>query len=340
MERNMRATTLIAEAGVNHNGSVEMAHRLVDVARDCGADAVKFQTFSTELLLREDTPLVAYQRKTNADGMFDLIKGLELTKEDFAALKTHCDTIGIEFLSTAFDAPSLDFLVDDLGMARLKIPSGEAVNTPFLRKIAAKGRPVILSTGMCTLEEIGYALDTLRRAAPGGEADLTVLHCTTAYPTPPQEMHLRSMLKIRDAFGLPVGLSDHSEGYLASVAAVAMGGVMIEKHFTLDRALPGPDHTASVDPPGLRELVDAVRAMEAMLGSAEKGLRAIERDTISAVRRSLVATRDIGEGEIIGETDLIALRPEDGIPAREIDRVVGRAAWRSFRRGEALKWPD
>jgi N-acetylneuraminate synthase/N,N'-diacetyllegionaminate synthase len=335
----MTGAIVIAEAGVNHNGTVEMAHRLVDVARSCGADIVKFQTFSTELVLRSDTPLVAYQRKTGALSMFELVKGLELSNEDFLALKQHCDFVGIEFLSTAFDLPSLDYLVGNLGMKRIKIPSGEAVNVPLLRRAGAKGLPIILSTGMCTLEEIGFALDTLRASAPGGEIDATILHCTTAYPTPADEVHLRSMLTIRDRFGLPTGLSDHSEGFLAAVAAVAMGGVMVEKHFTLDRNLPGPDHHASVDPEGLRVLVDAVRSVEAMLGSPDKGIRVIERDTIRAVRRSLVAARDIAAGDIIAEGDLVALRPEDGIPARDIDRVVGVAAWATFRRGEVLKWP-
>jgi sialic acid synthase SpsE len=335
----MTGTTIIAEAGVNHNGSVEMAHQLIDVAKSCGADIVKFQSFSTELVLRSDTPLVAYQRKTGAHSMFELIKALELSNEDFSSLKQHCDSIGIEFLSTAFDLPSLDYLVGNLGMKRIKIPSGEAVNVPLLRRAGAKGLPIILSTGMCTLDEIGFALDTLRASAPGGEIDATVLHCTTAYPTPMEEVHLRSMLTIRDKFGLPTGLSDHSEGFLAAVGAVAMGGVMVEKHFTLDRNLPGPDHLASVDARGLQALVSAVRAVEAMLGSAEKGIRAIERDTIRAVRRSLVAARDIAVGDIITEGDLVALRPEDGIPARDIDRVVGVAAWATFERGEVLKWP-
>ncbi|QGM45243.1 N-acetylneuraminate synthase family protein [Methylocystis heyeri] len=335
----MTRTVVVAEAGVNHNGSVEMAHRLIDVAKESGADVVKFQTFSTELVLRSDTPLVAYQRKTGAETMFDLVKGLELGKEDFAALKRHCDTIGIEFLSTAFDLPSLDYLVGELGMRRIKIPSGEAVNVPLLRRAGAKGLPIILSTGMCTLEEIGFALDTLRAARPKEEVDFTVLHCTTAYPTPVDEIHLRSMTTIRDRFGLPTGLSDHSEGFLAAAAAAAMGAVMIEKHFTLDRDLPGPDHRASVDPAGLKTLIDAVRSVEAMLGSGEKGLRAIERDTIRAVRRSLVAARDISAGETIREDDLVALRPEDGIPARDVDLVVGVAAWADFKRGEVLKWP-
>lgn len=336
----MTRTTIIAEAGVNHNGSVDIAHRLVDLAKDCGADIIKFQTFSTELLVRSDAPLVAYQRRSGADTMFDLVKPLELTKEEFAALERHCKAADIEFLSTAFDGASLDYLVDDLGMKRVKIPSGEAVNVPLLRRAGAKGVPIILSTGMCTLEEIDFALATLRSSAPSGEVDATVLHCTTAYPTPTNEIHLRSMLTIRDRFDVPVGLSDHSDGFWAAAAAVAMGASVVEKHFTLDRDLPGPDHRASVDPKGLTTLIEAIRRIESMLGSAVKGVRAIEGEAVRAVRRSLVAARDIRAGELICESDLVALRPDDGISARDIDRVVGVAAWREFRRGEVLKWPE
>lgn len=335
----MSRVIIIAEAGVNHNGSVEAAHKLIDIAKECGADAIKFQTFSSELVLRRDTPLVDYQRATGAVTMFDLVKKLELTREEFSQLNDHCARIGIEFMSTAFDLPSLDFLCDELAMGRIKIPSGEVVNVPLLRRAAEKARPVILSTGMCTLEEIGFALNTMRASSPSDVMDTTVMHCTTAYPTPMDEIHLRAMTTLRDTFGLPVGLSDHSEGFLAAAAAVAMGGVMIEKHFTLDRNLPGPDHKASVDPDGLRQFVETVRSVERMMGSAEKGLRAIEKDTIRLVRRSLVATRDIAAGEMIGESDLVALRPEDGIPVREIDKVVGKPSWQAFRRGEALKWP-
>lgn len=335
----MSKVTIIAEAGVNHNGSVDLAHRLIDLAKDSGADIVKFQTFSSELVLREDTPLVDYQRQSGSETMFDLVRGLELTWDEFEQIDRHCTSVGIEFLSTAFDLPSLDFLCDRTQMRRIKIPSGEVVNVPLLRNAAAKGLPVILSTGMCTLEEIGFALETLHARTPGNSHDVTVLHCTTAYPTPNEEVHLRSMMTLKSEFQLPVGLSDHSEGYLASVASVAMGSVMIEKHFTLDRNLPGPDHKASIDPVGLKTLVEAVRAVEKMLGSGEKGLRAIERGTIRLVRRSLVAARDIGIGDIIAADDLVALRPEDGIPVREIDRVVGAVAWQNFRRGEVLKWP-
>jgi sialic acid synthase SpsE len=192
---------------------------------------------------------------------------------------------------------------------------------------------------MCTLDEIEFARDTLRAAAPEGAIDATILHCTSAYPTPPDEVHLRSMKTLRETFGLPIGLSDHSEGFLAAAMSVAMGGVMVEKHFTLDRALPGPDHKASVDPAGLKQLVDAVRSVECMLGNAVKDVRAVERGAIRLVRRSLVAARDISQGEVIAETDLVALRPEDGISVRDIDRVVGTRAWAPFRRGEVLKWP-
>lgn len=335
----MNDVTIIAEAGVNHNGSVEMAHKLIDLAKECGADIVKFQTFSSELVLRSDTPLVAYQRDNGADSMFELVKKLELSREEFAELSCHCAKVGIEFLSTAFDIPSLEFLCDELSMRRIKIPSGEVVNVPLLRQAAAKARPIILSTGMCDLEEIGFALDTLRAAGPTKTSDVTVLHCTTAYPTPIHEMHLRSLATLKEVFGLPTGLSDHSDGYLAAAASVAAGSIMIEKHFTLDRNLPGPDQKASVDAKGLKQLVEAVRAVEVMMGSSEKGLRAVERETRKIVRRSLVARRNIELGQFISTDDLIALRPEDGIPVREIDKVVGKPAWASFRRGEVLRWP-
>lgn len=335
----MANTKIIAEAGVNHNGSIEKAHRLIDLAKEAGADVVKFQTWSSDLVLRRDTPLVEYQKGAGAETMYELVKKLELAPADFAALKAHCDAIGISFLSTAFDLPSLDFLVDELKMNAIKIPSGEVVNVPLLRKAAKKSLPIILSTGMCTLEEIAFSIEQLNASSGPAGADITVLQCTTAYPTPAADIHLKSMVTLRDTFGRPVGLSDHSEGFLAACSAVAMGGVVIEKHFTLDRTLPGPDHKASVDPDGLRELVTSIRQVGAMLGSSDKGLRPIERATAKAVRRSLVATRDIAEGAVISGSDLIGLRPEDGISVRDFDKVVGQAAWKPFARGEVLQWP-
>ncbi len=337
----MSRTYIIAEAGVNHNGNVDLAHRLVDLAADSGADAVKFQTWKTDLVTRRDTPLVAYQAlASDAVDMYELVRPLELAEDDFRSLKRHADARGIEFLSTAFDLPSLRFLVQDLALPALKVPSGEADNVPFLRHVARTRLPVILSTGMCDLAEVGLAIDTLRamwgitRPHPA----LTILHCTSAYPTPPSDVNLRCMATLARAFELPVGLSDHSEGITAAIAATALGATMIEKHVTLDRSMPGPDHAASLSPLELKALVEGVRQAEAMLGSPEKVLLPIERDTVALVRRSLVAARDIAVGEVIGEDAVVPLRPQDGIPARDIDRVVGRPAWRSFRRGEVLRW--
>lgn len=335
----MNEVKIIAEAGVNHNGSVELAHKLIDLAKESGADIVKFQTFSSELVLRHDTPLVEYQKNAGSENMFDLVKKLELTREEFAQLNRHCQAVGIEFLSTAFDLPSFDFLCDELKMQRIKIPSGEIVNVPLLRRAVEKGKPIILSTGMCIMEEIEFALHTMRTWRPQASGEITILHCTTAYPTHDSDIHLLSMVTLRDAFRLPTGLSDHSEGHLAAAGAVALGAVAIEKHFTLDRNMNGPDHRASVDPVGLRELVRTVRSIEVMMGSAEKKPRPVEREAIKLVRRSLVATRNIIIGEIIHAEDLVALRPEDGISVREIDRVVGSRAWASFQQGEVLKWP-
>jgi sialic acid synthase SpsE len=333
-------TLIIAEAGINHNGSIELAHKLVDVAKGGGADIVKFQTFSSELVLRSDTPLVEYQKRGDVQTMFELVKRLELTFPQFAELKAHCDRIGITFLSTAFDACSLRFLVDDLKMGTVKIPSGEVPHVPLLRLAGATGLPVILSTGMSTPAEIEFAIDILRHASPYGYLDATLLQCTTAYPTKDEDVNLLAMLKLRDTFDRPVGLSDHSEGTLAASGAVALGASIIEKHFTLDRNMPGPDHQASLDPSGLRELVCSIRRVEAMLGSPEKGLLPVEQATAHLVRRSLVARRDIDVGSVIEEGDLIALRPEQGIPVRDWDRVVGSTAWANFKAGETLKWPQ
>jgi sialic acid synthase SpsE len=333
---------IIAEAGVNHNGDEAMAHDLVDVAAEAGVDAVKFQTWDRDLVTRRDNPLVPYQ-KANVDDvsdMYELGKTFELALDVFESLAARCGDKGVQFLSTACDKPSLAFLVEKIDIPLIKVPSGEAVNVPFLRAVAETGRPVILSTGMCDMDDVQLAINTLKAVwdKTGVNPGLSLLHCTTAYPTPPEDVHLRSMTTLAETFGLPVGLSDHSEGTTAAAAAVALGAGIIEKHFTLDRDLPGPDHKASVDVPGLRRLVEHIRETEVMLGSGEKVLRPIEEQVVKSVRRSLVATRDITKGEAITEDDIVPLRPEDGIPARDIDKVVGRKAWRDFKNGEVLQW--
>lgn len=335
-------TLIVAEAGVNHNGNADMAHRLVDAAADASADVVKFQTFKTEYLMRCDTPLVEYQKAGGMGrDMFELGKMIELPDAAFRDLQKHCEDRGVVFLSTAFDTPSLHYLVDELDMPVVKVPSGEAVNVPFLRDVAATGREVILSTGMCNLDEVCLAIDTLRVAWHGSSAPhpkLTLMQCTTAYPTALKDMHVRSMVTLAETFGLPVGLSDHSEGFVAALAAVALGATIIEKHFTLDRTLPGPDHRASLDPQGFADLVRNIRDVEAALGSPVKEIRSCEKPIAATVRRSLVAVRDIAEGEPITADMLVPLRPQDGIPARDIDAVVGKRAGRVIVRGEALHW--
>ena len=335
---------IIAEAGVNHNGDPAMARQLIDEAAAAGADAVKFQTWDRELVTRRDNELVPYQKR-NTEGvtdMYELGKTFELELSTFVDLAAHCKKRGVMFLSTGFDEPSLNFLVDELDVPIIKIPSGDAINTLLLRTAARTLRPIILSTGMCNIEEISYAIQTLREIwdAENAGPDLTLLHCTTAYPTPPDEMHLQSIKTLADHFGLPVGLSDHSEGITAAAMAVAMGAVVVEKHFTLDRDLPGPDHKASVNPEQLRALVRTIREAEEMMGSADKCLRSIEEQVVKSVRRSLVATRDIAAGETITLDMIVPLRPEDGIPVRDVDKVVGASAWRAFAAGEVLRWDD
>jgi N-acetylneuraminate synthase/N,N'-diacetyllegionaminate synthase len=334
-------TFIIAEAGVNHNGDPALAFKLVDAAVEAGADAVKFQTFRTELEVKKGTPLVEYQsRGTEFTDMFEMVKALELAPETFIELKKYCDKRGIRFMSTGFDLPSIQLLVKQIGIDVIKVPSGEMDNVQLLRACADSGLPVLMSTGMCTLDEVAFAIDVFKQrwAKLGVAPDLTLLHCTTAYPTPPEEVHLRSMLTLAEHFKLPVGLSDHSEGSTAAIAAVAMGAVAIEKHMTLDRGMSGPDHAASLDPKQMAEMVAGIRAVEQMLGSPVKELRAIERDTVQLVRRSFYASRAIAAGETITEAMLVPMRPQSGIPAGALDQVVGRKLARACAEGDVLQW--
>lgn len=332
---------VVAEAGVNHNGDPALAMKLVDAAVEAGADAVKFQTWKTELEVRKGTPLVEYQaRNTGFADMYDLIKALELAPDVFVDLKKYCDKRGIRFMSTGFDAPSVDLLVNRIGVDVIKVPSGEIDNVMLLRACGRARLPMIMSTGMGNLDEVATAIDTVRACWKGMpvEPDLTLLHCTTAYPTPPAEIHLRSMLTLKERFGLPVGLSDHSDGATASIAAVAMGAVAIEKHMTLDRKMDGPDHAASLEPRQMAEMIAAIRDTEKMLGSPVKELRAIERDTVQLVRRSLFASRAIAAGEAITEAMIVPMRPQSGIPASALDQVVGRKLARAIAEGDVLQW--
>ncbi|WP_338834405.1 N,N'-diacetyllegionaminic acid synthase [Moorella humiferrea] len=328
---------IIAEAGVNHNGDLQLAKKLVDAAVEAGADAVKFQTFKAEEVVTPNAERAQYQ-KDNMPGkdesQLEMIKQLELSYAQFRELYAYCRQKGIIFLSSPFDQESIDFLAE-LGVPYFKIPSGEITNYPFLRRIAGKKRPVILSTGMATLGEVEGGLRVLREA---GASNITLLHCTTSYPAPPEEVNLRAMLTMKHAFALPVGYSDHTEGIAVPIAAAALGAEVIEKHLTVDRNLPGPDHRASLEPGEFKEMVVAIRQVEKSLGDGIKRPAPGELAIMPAARRSLVAARDIAAGEIITESCLTAKRPGTGIPPNFWDVVVGRQARRDIAAGSILSW--
>lgn len=339
-------TLIIAEAGVNHNGDEALALALVDRAADCGADIVKFQTFKADKLVRKGAAKAEYQQRTTGGGdQHSMLRSLELSDDLHRKLLERCAARGIEFMSTAFDEDSADFLVG-LGMGRLKIPSGELTNHPFLAHLAAKNLPVILSTGMSTLDEVREAIAVIAAerarlgfAAPLGEM-LTILHCTSNYPTRLEDVNLRVIPMLIEALGLPVGYSDHTEGILIPVAAVAAGAVVIEKHFTLDRGLPGPDHTASIEPGELAEMVDRVRQVERALGVADKQPMASEIPVRDLVRRSVTIIHPLAAGAALAREDLALLRPGDGIPPKDLERVIGRRTTHALAEGTTLQWSD
>lgn len=315
---------VIAEAGVNHNGSRDMARRLVDVAAHAQADVVKFQTFKAERVVTSDAPKAAYQLRTTdaAESQYDMLRRLELSPEAHHEVAGYCQGKGILFLSSPFDEESADFL-ETLGVPAFKIPSGEITNLPFLEHAARKGRPIILSTGMSTLDEVGTAVDTIYRT---GNRDLVLLHCVSAYPADPHDVNLRAMATMEAAFGIPVGYSDHTLGIEVALAAVALGAPVIEKHFTLDRHLPGPDHCASLEPDELRRLVEGVRTVEAALGHGRKEPVSCEAATALVSRKSLVAARPIRAGTMITRELIVMKCPGSGLPPAMLGRIVGRAA--------------
>ncbi|MBF0219310.1 MAG: N-acetylneuraminate synthase [Gammaproteobacteria bacterium] len=330
-------TLIIAEAGVNHNGDLELARRLIDVAADAGADIVKFQTFNANRLVTRSAQKADYQRETTdkAESQYDMLRRLELSELMHDELISHCEKRKISFFSTAFDIESVDLLVS-LGQEHFKIPSGEITNLPYLRHIGRLGKAVTLSTGMATLGEIDAAIDLLEQAGtPRGK--LTILHCTTEYPTPMSEVNLRAMQSIQAAFGVNVGYSDHTQGIEVAIAAVAMGASLIEKHFTLDRTLPGPDHQASLEPHELKAMVTAIRNIELALGDGIKRLTPSEARNRPVVRKSLVAHRDIKAGEIITAENLTTKRPGTGISPMRWDEVIGRVAVRDFAADELFE---
>lgn len=327
---------LIAEIGVNHNGSLEQAIRLVDAAVDAGANVVKFQSFQAERLAVASADKAEYQKTATGQNQLELLKSLELSASDHHELLKHCEHKQIEFLSTGFDESTLDFLVG-LGIKRIKIPSGEITNLPYLRHVGAQGLPVLLSTGMANLGEIEAALDLLESAGTPRDRT-TVLHCTTEYPAPVEEVNLRAMESIRAAFSVSVGYSDHTLGSEVAIAAVAMGAKVIEKHITLDRLLPGPDHAASMEPDEFAGMVGSIRAVESALGDGIKRPGTSERQNISVVRKSVVASTTIRKGEIYSATNITSKRPGTGVSPMLWDSVIGRSAHRDYEPDELIEW--
>jgi N,N'-diacetyllegionaminate synthase len=327
---------VIAEAGVNHNGDPGLAHRLVDAAADSGVDAVKFQAFRADDLASANAAAAPYQRVDGAATQRDVLRGLELDGDTFEALGRHAEERGLTFLASGFDASSLEML-DRIGVAAYKIASPDVANPLLLEAIGSRGRPVILSTGTADLAEVEAAVATLRA---GGADELVVLQCTSAYPAPAEEANLRAMATMRDTFGVPVGFSDHTKGDEVALAAVALGACVLEKHFTLDRSLAGPDHRASLEPEELARLVARVRRVEVALGDGVKAPTAAERENSLLVRRSVAAAADLEKGAVLTRAMLTALRPGTGIPAARIDDVVGRRLLRAVGRHELLDPAD
>lgn len=323
-------TLVIAEAGVNHNGKLPLALDLVDAAWDAGADVVKFQTFSADRLVRRDAPKADYQKRTGAatQSQHAMLKELELTREMHEAVIARCRARGIEFLSSAFDEESIELLAQ-LGLQRFKVPSGEITNVPYLRKIGRLGKPVIVSTGMATMEEVEAALSILEKAGTA-RSRITVLHCTSDYPAEFADVNLRAMQTLARTLGVAVGYSDHTRGIEVPVAAVALGAAVVEKHFTLDRSLPGPDHEASLEPAELKAMVRAIRNVESALGDGIKSPQSAEARNAGVVRKSVVAAKSIKSGETFSEDNVTVKRPGGGLSPSRWDDVIGRRARRDF----------
>lgn len=335
----MNHVFIIAEAGVNHNGSLDLAKQLIDAAAAAGADAVKFQTFQADKLVSKEAPKAGYQQQTTGGGetQHQMLKRLELDPIAHRELMEHCQQAGILFLSTPFDLESVD-LLRNLGMKLFKIPSGEITNLPYLRKVGRLSQKVILSTGMADFNEVENALDALIRAGTPKDK-ITVLHCTTEYPAPIAEVNLRAMVSMREKLQIQIGYSDHTQGIAIPIAATALGARVIEKHFTLDRTLPGPDHQASLEPDELKAMVAAIRAVEQALGEGVKQVSPCETGNRLLVRKSIVAAENIARGEIFTETNLTVKRPGDGLSPMLWDQVLGTAASKPYVAGEKIALP-
>lgn len=334
----MTDTLIIAEAGVNHNGDIDLALRLVDAAADAGADAIKFQTFRAEKLLTRAAPKAAYQKAsgTATETQMEMIQKLELDDTAHHTLFSHCRSKGIEFISSPFDLDSISFL-QKLGINTLKIPSGEITNLPYLRKTGGLNKKILLSTGMADLGEIEDALDILM-ASGTQRKKITILHCTTGYPTPFKDVNLNAMNTIRQAFpGISVGYSDHTRGIEIAIGAVALGASVIEKHFTLDREMKGPDHKASIEPRDLKALVRGIRNMEIALGTGIKKPSPTDLSNIKVVRKSLVAACPINKGEIFTPDNITAKRPGTGTSPMKWDDLLGRTARKNYQKDDPIE---
>lgn len=331
----MSKVFVIAEAGVNHNGDIENAKKMIDIAVQAGADAVKFQTFKAEKLVCKTAEKAEYQKITTSaeENQFDMLKKLELTESMHEKLSEYCLQKGIQFLSTPFDVESIEYL-DRLGISIMKIPSGEITNYPYLKKIGHTKKKVIISTGMSELEEVEAAVKVLR---DNGSEDITVLHCNTEYPTPFLDVNLRAMITLKNKLGLDVGYSDHTPGIEVSIAAVALGATVIEKHFTLDKNMEGPDHKASLEPEELIVMVQAIRNVENALGTGIKSPSSSEKKNITIARKSIVAKRKIVKGELFSEDNLTTKRPGNGISPMRWNDIIGTYANRDYNIDELIE---
>jgi N,N'-diacetyllegionaminate synthase len=325
---------IIAEAGVNHNGSLEIAKKLIDTAKECGADIVKFQTAKLSSLVSKSAPMAEYQKENigKEESQKEMLSKLLLPFDDYKILADYCKTMGIKFLSTPFDAESIEFLDPLLDI--WKIPSGEITNYPYLVKIAKTGKDIILSTGMCTMQEVEAAIKVLKE---NGAGKITILHCTTNYPTPMEDVNLKAMLSLKESFGCDVGYSDHTRGIEVPIAAAALGATVLEKHFTLDRNMEGPDHKASLEPEELKEMVQAVRNIEKALGTGIKEPTEAELKNRLVARKSIVAAKDIKMGELFTEDNITTKRPGSGISPMRWKDVIGTKAVRDFEEDELIE---
>lgn len=327
---------IIAEAGVNHNGSLALAKKMIDAAKDAGADYIKFQTFIPKELVAKDAQKAEYQKETTGTGesQQEMLEKLALTFDNFKELKEYCKEVGVGFLSTPFDFESIEFL-KGLDLDFWKIPSGEVTNLPYLKRLAVTGKPIVLSTGMCTLQEVGEAVRILE-AEGVDRQDVTLLQCNTEYPTPYGDVNLRAMLKMQEAFGVTVGYSDHTKGIEIPLAATALGAAVIEKHFTLDRQMEGPDHKASLEPQELKEMIQSIRHIEQAMGDGEKRPSKSEKKNIPVARKSVVAKTEIRRGEVFTEENLTLKRPGTGISPMKWEEIIGRKADRDYREDEQI----